>query len=59
MTLDGKIVGTLGQSGRGIKQFNWIHGIACPGENDLLVADMNNWRLQKITIRSDSAAATR
>jgi hypothetical protein len=50
MTLDGRILGTLGQSGRGPKQFNWIHGIACPTENTLLVADMNNWRLQKITL---------
>jgi hypothetical protein len=50
MTLDGKILGSLGQSGRGPKQFNWIHGIACPTENNLLVADMNNWRLQKITL---------
>ena len=51
MTLDGKILGTLGQSGRGTKQFNWIHGIACPNENTLLVADMNNWRVQKLTLR--------
>ena len=51
MTLDGKILGALGQSGRGPKQFNWIHGIACPSENSLLVADMNNWRVQKITLR--------
>lgn len=51
MTLDGKILGALGQSGRGTKQFNWIHGIACPTENSLLVADMNNWRVQKITLR--------
>ena len=51
MTLDGKILGALGQSGRGPKQFNWIHGIACPTENNLLVADMNNWRVQKITLK--------
>lgn len=50
MTLDGTILGALGQSGRGLKQFNWIHGIACPSENTLLVADMNNWRVQKLTL---------
>jgi len=53
LTLDGKILGALGQSGRGPKQFNWIHGIACPGENDLLVADMNNWRVQKLTLHPE------
>jgi hypothetical protein len=51
MTLDGKILGTIGKSGREVKQFNWIHSLACPTENELLVADMNNWRVQKITLR--------
>lgn len=55
MTLDGKILGTLGESGRGPKQFNWIHGIACPSENELLVADMNNWRVQKLTLHPERA----
>jgi hypothetical protein len=59
MTLDGKILGVLGESGRGPKQFNWIHGIACPSENELLVADMNNWRVQKLTLHPERARATR
>ena len=32
MTLDGKIIGTIGISGRDVKQFNWIHSLACPTE---------------------------
>ena len=51
MTLDGKILGMLGQSGRGPGQFNWPHGLACPSEDVVFVADMNNWRVQKITLR--------
>ena len=58
MTLDGKILGTLGQSGRGPKQFNWIHGLACATENDLLVADMNNWRVQKLTLHPERMTST-
>jgi hypothetical protein len=50
LTLDGKILGWFGQSGRGVKQFNWIHSIACPSENELIIADMNNWRVQKVTL---------
>jgi hypothetical protein len=57
MTLDGKILGVLGQSGHGEKQFNWIHGIACPSEDVLLVADMNNWRVQKLTLHPGRAPA--
>ena len=63
MTLDGKMLGWIGESGRGPKQFNWIHGLACPSENELLCADMNNWRIQKVTLHperlSTSAANTR
>lgn len=59
MTLDGKILGTLGQSGHDVKQFNWIHGIACPTENELFVADMNNWRVQKLTLKPDGQASTK
>jgi sugar lactone lactonase YvrE len=51
LTLDGKIVGMLGESGHETGQFNWIHGIACPSENVLYVADMNNWRVQKLMLR--------
>ena len=57
LTLDGKILGMLGESGRGPKQFNWIHGIACPSENELLVADMNNWRVQKLTLHPERSVA--
>ncbi len=55
MALDGSILGMLGESGRGDKQFNWIHAMACPSENELLVADMNNWRVQKLTLHPAGA----
>src|SRR5262249_36132075 len=35
LTLDGKVVGVLGRSGRQPKQFGWIHEIACPSENEI------------------------
>ena len=57
LTLDGTIVGMLGESGRGPKQFNWVHGLACPSDDVLVVADMNNWRVQKLTLHSDRAKA--
>jgi hypothetical protein len=50
MTLDGKILGMLGESGRRMGQFNWPHAIACPSENTIFIADMNNWRVQKLTL---------
>lgn len=62
MTLDGKIVGMFGLSGHEMGQFSWIHGLACPDENTLYVADMNNWRVQRIQLYPDrvkSPAATK
>jgi hypothetical protein len=36
--LDGKVLGVLGTSGKQLKQFGWIHEMACPSENTLFVA---------------------
>jgi sugar lactone lactonase YvrE len=58
MTLDGRIVGMIGESGRGPSQFNWIHGLACPSEDLLYVADMNNWRVQRIQLHPDRIRST-
>jgi sugar lactone lactonase YvrE len=55
MALDGKILGWLGSSGRQMGQFNWIHGLDCSQLDDgvLWVADMNNWRVQKLLVDLD------
>jgi hypothetical protein len=53
MTLDGKILAIIGSSGRRMGQFNWPHSLACPSENVVYVADMNNRRIQKITLHPD------
>jgi hypothetical protein len=50
MTLDGKVLGVLGTAGKQLKQFGWIHEIACPSENTLFVAELLNWRIQKLTL---------
>jgi len=50
LTLDGKVLGFLGESGKQLKQFGWIHEIACPTENTLYVAELLNWRVQKLIL---------
>lgn len=50
LTLDGKVVGVLGRTGRQLKQFGWIHELACPSENELYVAELLNWRVQKLIL---------
>ena len=56
LTLDGKVLGSMGTSGRQPKQFGWIHEIACPSENELYVGEILNWRVQKMTIRPGAAS---
>jgi hypothetical protein len=51
LTLDGKVVGVLGEAGKEVKQFGWVHEIACPSENTLFVAELLNWRMQKLTLK--------
>lgn len=48
LSLDGKVLGMFGKSGKQLGQFGWIHEIACPSENVLYVAELLNWRVQKL-----------
>ena len=50
LSLDGKLLGMFGKSGKQPGQFGWIHAIACPSENELYVAEILNWRVQKLTL---------
>jgi DNA-binding beta-propeller fold protein YncE len=50
LSLDGKVLGMLGESGKQLKQFGWIHEIACPSENEIYVAELLNWRVQKLIL---------
>jgi hypothetical protein len=50
LSLDGKVLGVLGESGKQLKQFGWIHEIACPSESVLFVGELLNWRVQKLIL---------
>ena len=50
LSLDGKVLGMLGESGKQLKQFGWIHEMACPSESELYVAELLNWRVQKLIL---------
>jgi streptogramin lyase len=55
LSLDGKVLGWLGESGKQLKQFGWIHEIACPNENTVFVAEILNWRVQKLLLKPTPA----
>ena len=50
LSLDGKVLGVFGESGKQLGQFGWIHEIACPSENELFVGELLNWRAQKLVL---------
>jgi hypothetical protein len=50
LSLDGKVLGMLGSSGKQPKQFGWIHELACPSENVIWVGELLNWRAQKLLL---------
>ena len=52
LTLEGKVLGMLGKTGKQLGQFGWIHEIACPSENELYVAELLNWRIQKLSLEA-------
>ena len=51
LSLDGKVLGVLGEAGKEPGQFGWVHEIACPSERELYVAELLNWRVQKLTLK--------
>jgi sugar lactone lactonase YvrE len=55
LSLDGKVLGYFGTNGKQLKQFNWIHAIACPSENEILVGELLTWRVQKLLLKPNAA----
>jgi len=49
--LDGTVVGRIGSAGKRPKQFGLANSIDCRNERQLLVGEMTNWRVQRITLR--------
>jgi hypothetical protein len=49
--LDGKVVGKFGSAGKLPKEFGLANSIDCRNENELLIGEMTNWRVQKVTLK--------
>jgi hypothetical protein len=49
--LDGKVIGKFGGAGKLPKEFGLANSIDCRNENELLVGEMTNWRVQKVTLK--------
>lgn len=50
MELDGRIIGKFGRAGKGLGEFQTIHGIDCRNPDELIVSEISAWRVQKIRL---------
>jgi len=50
LDLNGKILGEFGKAGKQPGEFGWVHQMACPSGNVLLVGELLNWRVQKLLL---------
>jgi NHL repeat len=50
LSLDGKVLGIYGKSGKQLGEFGWAHALACPSENEVWVGELLNWRVQKLVM---------
>jgi hypothetical protein len=44
-------VGRFGSAGTLPKEFSLANSIDCRNENELLIGEMANWRVQKVTLK--------
>ena len=58
LTLEGKVLGVLGKSGKQLGQFGWVHQLACPSENVIYAGELLNWRVQKLILHPERQVQT-
>ena len=57
VSLDGKVLGVIGKSGRNLKEFSGAHQLACASDNVIYAAETSNWRVQKLIIHQEKPGA--
>ncbi|MGH8102106.1 MAG: peptidyl-alpha-hydroxyglycine alpha-amidating lyase family protein [Chthoniobacterales bacterium] len=58
MELNGAIVGKFGKAGHMLKEFGSAHELDCRSENEMLVGEILNWRVQKLTLHPTGTQTT-
>jgi DNA-binding beta-propeller fold protein YncE len=53
MDLNGKALGVFGRAGKQAGEIGWTHEMTCPSENTIYLAELLNWRVQKLTLHPE------
>jgi hypothetical protein len=58
MELDGTVLGRFGKAGKALKEFSSIHQMDCRNPDELYVAEITAWRVQKIVLHPQQTRPT-
>ncbi len=58
MELDGTVLGRFGKAGHAFKEFSSIHQMDCRNPNEIYVAEITAWRVQKIVLRPSTTSTS-
>jgi sugar lactone lactonase YvrE len=58
MELDGTVLGRFGKAGHAFKEFSAIHMMDCRNANEVYVAEITEWRVQKIVLHPPSTSTS-
>jgi hypothetical protein len=59
MELDGTIVGKFGHASKELGGFQVVHMMDCRNPNEIIVGEIESWRVQKLILQPSTAAASR
>jgi hypothetical protein len=57
MELDGTIIGRFGHAGKTLGGFQVVHMMDCRNPNEIVVGEIESWRVQKLILRPTTASA--
>ena len=52
MELDGKVIGKFGHAGKTLGGFQVVHMIDCRNPNEIIVGEIESWRVQKLILKA-------
>jgi DNA-binding beta-propeller fold protein YncE len=58
MELDGRVLGRFGKAGKAPGEFSTTHAMDCKNENELLIAEIASWRVQKVILKPAAGQVT-
>jgi hypothetical protein len=51
LELDGRVVGKFGKAGKLAKELGLVNALDCRSENEVVVGELANWRVQKFVLK--------